>query len=298
MFHKVLIGVDGRDGGRDAIALARDLGGARAQFVLANAVGGTVPGRAGSLALAASCRYAKALLDQERGAAGIAGRTITVCDGSPGQALHELAVGEGADLVVVGAGHRRHLSRLLLGDDALDVADRPPCAVAIAPAGYRIHPDGWQTIGVGDDGSALGDHALALGCELGRAHHATVRALSVIGPESLSYRELMLSDWSAAADRLEERRQTRLDAWRGVEARVTRGDPIELLRKLSDEVDLLIVGTRAQGPISRRLNGSASRRLAAGARCALLVLPPGFKPAAVAPVPPSSDPRALAAPGC
>ena len=84
----------------------------------------------------------------------------------PGQALHELAASEHADLVVVGAGHRRYLSRLLLGNDALDALDRPPCAAAVAPAGYRIHSDGWQTIGVGDDGSALGDQALQVAREL------------------------------------------------------------------------------------------------------------------------------------
>ena len=55
MFTKVLVGVDGRDGGRDAIALAADLGGPRAHYVLANAVATAVPGRAGAFTLAASC---------------------------------------------------------------------------------------------------------------------------------------------------------------------------------------------------------------------------------------------------
>jgi len=296
MFENVLVGVDGRDGGRDAIALARDLAGGRARYLLANAISAAAGGRAGAMWLATSYRYAQALLDREREQAGIAAETTTLCDSSPARALHELAVRERADLIVVGAGHRRHLSRVLLGDDALRVADRPPSAVAIAPAGYRTDPGGWQTIGVGDDGSTLADQAVALACELGHVHHATVRVLSVIGPESLSYRELTLADWSRAADRLEHRRRARLDALPGVKSEVMQGDPVEVLLELSGDLDLLVVVTRALGRVGRLLNGSTTRQLAAGARCPLLILPPGFKPAAAWPGEPSRDPRARAAP--
>ena len=48
MFKKVLIGVDGRDGGRDAIALAQNLGGPRAHYVLANVVSGSLSSGAGA----------------------------------------------------------------------------------------------------------------------------------------------------------------------------------------------------------------------------------------------------------
>jgi nucleotide-binding universal stress UspA family protein len=297
MFKNVLVGVDGRDGGRDALALAQDIGGPRARYVLANVVCGWISGRAGAFWLAAARRYAQTLLEEEeRHHALIATSTVVACDSSPGRALHDLALSEHADLIVVGAGHRRNLPRVLLGDDALGTLDRSPCTIAVAPSGYQQHPDRWRTIGVGDDGSALGDRALEVACELSQVHHASVRALSIVGPESLSYKELMLDDWSPVADRVEERLRARLAAWPGVEAEVLRGDAVELLTELSDEVDLLVVATRAQGAIKRMLNSSTAHRLAAAAHCPLLILSPTSSPAAVSSAGAFQDPRALQAP--
>ena len=185
---------------------------------------------------------------------------------------------------------------MLLRDDALGTLDRSPCAVAVASTGYRHHADPWTTIGVGDDGSALGAHALEVACELSLVHHTSVRALSIVGPENLSYKELMLADWSPVADRVEERLRARLRAWPGVEGEVLRGDALELLIELSGEVDLLVVATRAQGAIKRMLNGSTAHRLAAAARCPLLILSPASRPVGVSAAGAPRDPRALAAP--
>jgi nucleotide-binding universal stress UspA family protein len=296
MFKKVLVGVDGRDGGRDALALAQDLGGPQARYVLANVVSGSIPGRTGAFWLATNTRCMQTLLDDERDHAGIAARTIVACDGSPGRGLHQLALREHADLIVVGAGHRRNLARMLLGDDAFRTLDRSPCAVAVAPGGYRQHPDGWTTIGVGDDGSELGDRALEVVYELSLVHHTAVRALSIVGPESLSYRELILADWSPVADRVVERPGVRLRAWTGVEAEVLRGDAVELLTELSEEVDLLVIATRGQGRIKRMLNGSTAHQLAAAVRCPLLILSPMPSPGPASPTGAFRDPRALHAP--
>jgi nucleotide-binding universal stress UspA family protein len=185
MFTNVLVGVDGRDGGRDAIALAQDLGGPRAHYVLANVVSCSIPGRAGAFWLATARRCAQTLLDEEQHHAQIATSTVVACGPSPARALHDVAVNEHADLVVVGAGHHRNLPRALLGDDALGTLDRSPCAVAVAPGGYRQRRERWTTIGVGDDGSELGDRALEVARELSHVHHTAVRALSVVGPERL-----------------------------------------------------------------------------------------------------------------
>jgi nucleotide-binding universal stress UspA family protein len=297
MFTNVLVGVDGRDGGRDALALAQDIGGPRARYVLANVVSGWISGRAGAFWLTAARRYAQTLLEEEeRRHALIATSTVVACDSSPGRALHDLALSEHADLIVVGAGHRRNLPRVLLRDDALGTLDRSPCSVAVASSGYRQQPDRWRTIGVGHDGSALGDRAMEVACELSHVHHASVRALSIVDPESLSYRELMLDDWSPVADGVEERLRARLAAWPGVQAEVLRGDAVELLTELSDEVDLLVVATRAQGAIKRMLNSSTAHRLAAAAHCPLLILSPRLSPEPVSPAGAFRDPRAVRAP--
>jgi nucleotide-binding universal stress UspA family protein len=275
----VLVGVDGGGGGRDAIALARQLGGERARYLLMNVVSRPALGRGAAVWLAASCRYAEELLKRERGETGIDAKLATGWGCSPARALHDRALREGCDLVVVGASHRHHLLRLLLGDDAIATVDRSPCAIAIAPSGYRARHGDWTTIAVGDDASARSARALDVARGLSSAHHAAIQAVSVIGPENLSYRELMLPDWSPAADRLENSRQAQLDATRDVHGRVLQGDAVDVLADLSNEVDLLIVGTRGQGPARRLINGSTARRLAARTACPLLILPSGSRSA-------------------
>ena len=117
----------------------------------------------------------------------------------------------------------------------------------------------------------------------------------MIGPENLSYRESMLREWSAAAGRIQDSGQAQLDTTRGVEGRVPQDDAVDLLADLSDEVDLLIVGTPRQGPVRRWIKnaGCTARRLAGRTRCPLLILPSNSRAATVAPAGPSRDLRAL-----
>jgi nucleotide-binding universal stress UspA family protein len=273
MFENVLVGVDGGDGGRDAIVLAQRLGGQRADFLLMNVFSRPAVRAGAPIWVAACCRYAEDVLSRERDETGIDAELVTCCNHSPARALHDRAVREGCDLVVVGASHRHHLLGLTLGDDALATVDGSPWAIAIAPSGYRDHRAAWKTIAVGDDGSAQSARALEVARGLSSNHHAAIQAVSVIGPENLSYLDLTLPDWSPVANRLENRRQVQLDATRGVHGRVLQGDAVDVLADLSDAVDLLIVGTRGQGRLRRLINGSTACRLAARTRCPLLILP-------------------------
>jgi nucleotide-binding universal stress UspA family protein len=297
MFENVLVGVDGGDGGRDAIALARQLGGERARYVLMNVVSWPVLGSGAALWLAASCRFAEELLERERSETGIDATLATDCGRSPARALHDRAHREGSDLIVVGASHRHQLLRVLLGDNAIATVDGSPCAIAIAPSGYRARHGTWTTIAVGDDGSAQSSRAMGVARRLSSAHHAAIQAVSVIGPENLSYRELVLPDWSPVADRPQESRQAQLDAGRGVHGRVLQGDAVDVLADLSDEVDLLIIGTRGQGRLGRWINGSTAHRLAARTRCPLLILPSNRRAATADPDTPSPELRTLSRQG-
>jgi nucleotide-binding universal stress UspA family protein len=51
------------------------------------------------------------------------------------------------------------------------------------------------------------------------------------------------------------------------------GDPAAELAELSDELDLLVIGSRQRAPLSRALTGSLSRRLIGQTRCPLLIVP-------------------------
>jgi nucleotide-binding universal stress UspA family protein len=54
---------------------------------------------------------------------------------------------------------------------------------------------------------------------------------------------------------------------------VTDGDPAEDLATMAEQLDLLVVGSRAYGPSGRLLSGATSTALARRAPCPLLVVP-------------------------
>jgi nucleotide-binding universal stress UspA family protein len=54
---------------------------------------------------------------------------------------------------------------------------------------------------------------------------------------------------------------------------VTDGDPAEELATMAEQLDLLVVGSRAYGPSGRLLSGATSTALARRAPCPLLVVP-------------------------
>jgi nucleotide-binding universal stress UspA family protein len=67
---------------------------------------------------------------------------------SVAEGLHDLATGRDADLLVVGASRRDAYERLFVGDDAREVLDNPPCAVAVAPRGYTTGLAALKRIGI------------------------------------------------------------------------------------------------------------------------------------------------------
>jgi nucleotide-binding universal stress UspA family protein len=103
MFRHVIVGVDGRPAGRDAIALARMLVEPGGHLALGHVYELTairaVSGGFDDAAREASTR----LLEQERDATGVEAELISVAASSAGRGLHELVESENADLLVVGS---------------------------------------------------------------------------------------------------------------------------------------------------------------------------------------------------
>jgi nucleotide-binding universal stress UspA family protein len=54
-------------------------------------------------------------------------------------------------------------------------------------------------------------------------------------------------------------------------------DPAEVLLRVSEHLDLLACGSRGYGPVRAVLLGGVSRRVAAEARCPVIVLPRGVR---------------------
>ena len=142
MFHTVLIGVDGRPGGQDAIALARALA-PEADLVL-----GHVFPFAPTASLVMAIDYgnallaeSRALLREARAGAGLTDTRLEALSGSsPAKALHGLAERESVDLLLVGSAHHGPLGRALLGDVGRAALHGSPCPVAVAPRGFSGGP--------------------------------------------------------------------------------------------------------------------------------------------------------------
>jgi len=92
MFGNVLVGVDGRSGGRDAIAFAKQLVDRGARITLVHVYGDVwTLGRGGALLLAIERADSEQMLERERDAASVEAELLSSPASAVGRALHELA---------------------------------------------------------------------------------------------------------------------------------------------------------------------------------------------------------------
>ncbi len=286
MFGQTIVAVDESGGGRDAIALAQRLVAPEGKLTLAHVL--TTPAWAQLASDSASGPAERPqsieererdeeLLRRARDEAGIAAGRLeislrTVRSPSVGRGLHELAEGEGADLLVLGSSRRGLLGRVLVGDHTRAALNGAPCAVAVAPAGYADHFAGIRRIGVGYDGTLESEQALGIARRLAAAHHGELSActavtvpLPAVGPGPLPVTDVI--------EPLLHKARERIAGLGGVAPVAGYGPPVEVLSSYSESVDLLVVGSRSYGAIGRLVHGSTSGELARSARSALLVLP-------------------------
>jgi nucleotide-binding universal stress UspA family protein len=272
MFKHIVVGVDGREGGRDAVALARLLVAVGGKLTLAYVVARDAHADRGTTAApeASDGDRAEALLEAVRRETGVQAHVRSYESSSVGRGLHELCEVTGADLLVVGSSRRGLLGRVLIGDDTSAALNGAPCAVAIAPSNYAQRPGMTREIGVGYDGSPESEHALSVARTLAVAWAAKLSAFEAVSLPSFAFVGPGAADnapQGLVADALE-----RIAGLGGVEPHAAYGQPAEELARYSASLDLLIVGARGYGPVGRLIHGSTSRQLARAARCPLLVL--------------------------
>ena len=273
MFEQIVVGVDGRDGGRNAIALARRLLARDGELMLAHIYAGDPRVRRSGRPVYEPSKRERTLelLDGARAETGVQARLAWRASSSVGRGLHELCEVVGADLLVVGASRRGLLGRVLVGDDTRAALNGARCDVAIAPPGFMNGTVEIQQIGVGYDGSPESKHALEVARELAAEVGAKVSAFQAASFSSTSAGAAFLG-LSDAGDAVVERAQNRIAAWGGVEPHATYGRPAEELAVYSASPDLLVVGSGCHRPKRRLIHCSISQQLARTARCPLLVL--------------------------
>jgi nucleotide-binding universal stress UspA family protein len=214
---------------------------------------------------------------------GATGRALAVTDRSPAHTLRMAAEREGAELIVIGSSHLAGAERILAGDDTAATLRCAPgaVAVAVAPRGFARTPGTLRRIGVGLDGSEKSRVALALACRLADQTGARVRATTVVPVRIPRWPKSALDpEWSGseeAARQLDERLLADVAVALDVDVtpEVVVGTAWKELASRSVELDLLVVGGSACGPVRRLLVGSTSTKLARHAACPLLVAPQG-----------------------
>ena len=264
MFKNVLVGVDGRPNGQDAIALASLLADPEGELTLACVHQGE---------MAEDREDARTLLERERDAAHVQAKLLDVVSVGAGRGLHEQAERQGADLLVVGSCSHGAFGRAMLGDDTRAALNGAPCAVAVAPRGYAKQLKPLAKVGVAYNGSPESKAALAMAREIAAPTRASLQALEVVSLTVYSYAGIVPPAIGESIDTFLQEGQRRLEKLPGVEGHAVYGLTGEELAAFGDQVDILVVGSRGYGPIRRLVLGSTAAYLERHARCSLLVLP-------------------------
>lgn len=285
MPHPIIVGVDFTERAQDAIALGRLLADTlETELVVAHAFAyDEQRSRFASAGFEELMRRdAEEALQALAERAGPDARLVTVADSSPARGLHALAEREQAWMLVTASSHRGRLGRTFLGDVAQQTLHAAPCAVAVAPRGFgsaEHAPVG--TIGVGFDGGDESRAALSLAATLALALGAKLRLLAS------SYMAPVMggagwAPYDMAPIILQESKALDEDVAQAVAAltvdcieEMSDQPPVQELLRLSAEVDLLVLGSRGYGPVSRLLAGTTSDAVVRDAACPILVLPRG-----------------------
>jgi nucleotide-binding universal stress UspA family protein len=285
MFRTVVIGFDGSEQGRDALALARALGGPQAK-VIAACVYSYEPAHTGSPA--ADLDYGRSLrqaAEEVLARAEGASETRAIPCGSPARGIHELAEEVGADLIVAGSTHHGAVGKVIVGSVGEKLLHGSPCPVAIAPKGFAseaAHP--FETIAMAYDASPEAEQALGLATMLAKRSGSVVRLFTAVPNLAIDPSVFPSEDgWSRHREKALIRAQERLDAAvRAVaqtvpaEGELLFGAPAEAIAdEARASADVLVMGSRGYGKVRGVFLGRVSAELARSAPCPMIVAPRG-----------------------
>jgi nucleotide-binding universal stress UspA family protein len=270
MFQRMMIvGFDGTDTGVDGLLLS--LGSAKAfgsqitvVYVYDKELSATSPEAERELA-----EHADAVLAGARESVSQA-LAVTFCAlpaSSPAHGLHDLARIEGTDMIVLGSRRLGPRTKLALGTVSENVMRAAACAVAVAPRGYH-RDDGYvpQRIAVGWIPTTEGEHALDVACRIARA---TGGGVGVVATTSASG---TVAGLKTRAHHAVERVVAALGGEVEVAVWARVGRAAEELVKSSDNMDLVVLGSRGYAPPRTMLLGSVSSQVVPEAQCPVMIL--------------------------
>ena len=284
MYRKILVGYDDSDQAKDALALGKQLADATGAELVAAGVFQFDPMWEGldPHFREADAEFARKI---EAAAKSVGAEAEATPSSSPARGLHRLAEEIGAELILVGSARHGRIGQILAGSTGIALLHGSPCAVGIAPSGYRHQSGaGIASIAVGFDGSEESGLALIAATQLASKIDAKMKLVAVAQPPppsmgkggNVGRRELTEAIQEEMRNRLAEAREAIPD---DVEAEATliTGDPVEALVNVAQiSGTLLVLGSRGYGPLRRVLLGSVSTELVRSAPCPLIVTPRGM----------------------
>jgi nucleotide-binding universal stress UspA family protein len=277
---RLMVGVDGSEGGDDALALARLLGAETDAGVLVVCVipYGPLPADFRALDDDAAAEAGPLLEEARERLEGLEVETRAFGGGSAAGVMTSLAESEDADLIVVGSPHRGAVGRALIGSVAENLLHGAPCPVVVAPRGYAgQRHEAIARIAVAFDGTPESKAALHAAEALAARSNAAIEVLTVVAPPvaipgaaGYGYVPAEPPD----PDRIVTDAIGSVDDRLAAHGRRLDGPPASRLAEAcEDGVDLLVAGSRRYGPAMRVLLGSVSTQLIHMAPCPVLVVP-------------------------
>ena len=278
MSEKIIIGVDGSEQSRSALSwgLARAternadvelLHVADDSFLSESVAFLSEAQQASQQMLESECQYAKSL-----GFTGQVSGTAVV--GHPIAEIEEAS--KRADLVVLGAHSGSRLAGSFFGTRAVKVAAVSHCPVAVVPAS---EPEPGAGVVVGVDGSEAASRAIAYAAEEASRRGVPLTAVYAWMPpltpglEYLWSEELVESQRTAAEEAIAigtaglAQRYPDLDLRR----EIVQSPPVAALVQAAEDAELLVVGNRGRGGISRLLLGSVSHGVLQALPCPTII---------------------------
>lgn len=211
-------------------------------------------------------------------------------DSSPARGVARVADEIQPGLIVIGSTRRGRLGRVLLGSTAERLIQGSPSPVVVVPHGHEQHPHGVRTVGAGFTPTPEGHEALRTAALLARSAGARLEAIMVLSPKHAAeqspgllageHHDRDVSEDVAARDRLGAEQALReaiaqVAADLDVEPDVLFQDSADGLVAASERLDLLVLGSRAYGPVGAVTLGGVARKVTEAACCPVLVLPRG-----------------------
>ena len=285
LITRIAAAIDGFDEGRDAAALGQSLAEATGSEVMLVAVHSaallpTPP----ALSYRSLRQQSELELRAVRDGLAPGARTLTVTDHSVPRALHHVIRRHHRDLLVVGSSRRGHDGRVRIGKRTRQLLCHFECTLAVAPRGLHTNSRrALRRVGVGYDGSPESERALALAASIAAGAAADLHVQAVVDDRVPVFARSALTgvvevEWDDAISvEIDEIRAHAVAAGERIGAEldvgVTRGRPADVLLELSEDLDLLVIGSRHWGPAARLLLGSTGEAVMHDAACAVLAVP-------------------------